>query len=333
MDAEIVVTEQPAIEHAEPAPLSILEHAAVHGPGKLGETEEQATERIEKAHHSAEQRREKETGKFDTGKVRHRAESQKARAEDVPRIRELTGKLRAAEDELTRLRAAHAAPATIAKAEAKVETAAAKMETPKGATFTEPEPDENDPKFAGDYGKYLRAAAAWEGRKAYHDERHAEAQRGEQAKLAEQKAAQGKVWDDRIEKARAKYDDFDRLAHEVMQRIPEDSATEAWIYSHELGEDVLAYFHGHPQELDAILQMPSALKQFEALTLLSQRFASPTHGAAGSTTAAPERKATIKLPPPPATVVRTEAQRASDGPAPTDGTLSVMSHARTFRRS
>src|SRR5690606_21073792 len=68
---------------------SISSHAATFDPRKpdpdapAGETAEEKAERL---HHSAQQRREKETGKFTQGKVRHRAKSQQASAEDVPRI-------------------------------------------------------------------------------------------------------------------------------------------------------------------------------------------------------------------------------------------------------
>lgn len=337
---ETAVVEQSApIVETEPveeaAPLSILEHAAVHGPAPKDETPEQAEERIQKAHHSAQQRRERETGKFTEGRVRHRAKSQQASPEDVPRIRELTGKLRetetrlqTAERELATLRQSGAPQAQIAKAEAKVERAeqAAPTARPSAATtFSEPEPQEDDPKFAGDYAKYLRAAAAWEGRKAYHDAREGERQ---------QEATQrfNTDFDAREKAVIEKHPDFHAVMAPIWDRIPKFSVVEQYGLTRKAGLDVLYHLGQHPQELDAILQMPDGADQFEALTLLAQRLASPTASAAVSTTSAPERTTKIVLPPKPANVVRTEAQRASDGPPPTDGTLSVMGHAKAFRR-
>lgn len=293
-------------------------------PAPEGETAEQKAERL---HHSAEQKREKETGKFAEGKKRHRAASQQASAEDVPRIRELTAKLRTAEAEVARLKAAHASPARIAQAEAKVDAVAEKA---VASGWNEPAPKEDDPKFGGDYGKYLEARAEWAGRKAYHDERASERQ---QAQKAEQEQAQRKTletWAQRVEASRGKYDDFDAVAFQPT-RIEEGSPVDAFIMEDEHGADVLYHLNKHPEELSEILGMP-AIRQLKALSLLSQRLSTEsTPVAAGTTGAAPERKL-IVLPPKPPTPVRTEAQRASDGPADPDA-MSLSEFEKTYGRA
>lgn len=326
------MTEQPAEQtpatpQPESAPpSSIADHAAQFGPQAVHEddpAEDAPAEPLTPIRPVDQQKRDQ--GKFAEGRRPLKAK------DAVERINQLTGraktaeeKLAAAEVELSRLRTQHAPPAAIAKAEAKVEQAQPAAErTTKAGGFAEPEPSEDDPKFEGDYGKYLRAAAAWEGRKAYHEARAAE-----QAQAA--RAQQTKTMDQRLTAAQAKYPDFDAAASRVFARIPPQSALEAWIFAHKHGDDVLYYFDQHQQDLDAILRMPTPLEQFEAVTLLSQRIASPQRSEAGTTGSASPRNV-IVLPPRPPNPVRTEAQRASEDP-PTDGSLSIAEHAKHFAK-
>ena len=334
LEATEATVEQPTAPIADtpvaPPELSVQDHAKVYGPGAKTEDPdapegETVAEKAERLHHSAEQRRQK-TGEFAPGKVKHRAESQKASAEDVPRIRQLTAKLRAAEEEVAKLKAQHAPPAQIAKAEAKVD--AAQTQQKATTAFTEPEPTEDDPKYGGDYGKYMRDLARWEGRKAYHEAKSEEQAAAAKAKEDAEIRSKGESLKKRIDTAREKYADFDVAAKAVMARVPQDHVIEAWLYEHPKAEDVVYYLHSNAPELDRVLALPSAIEQFEALTLLAQRF-SQTPAQAGTTTAAAERKQTY-IPPKPPTVVRTEAQRAADSPPPTDGSLSVAEHLKAF---
>ena len=315
-------------ETSPPAPqpaLSVAEHAKAYGPGGTGAAPEDADASDAPPHHSAQQKREKDTGKFDTGKSRHRAESAKARPEDVPRIQALTGRAKSAEErvasleaEVERLKAVRAPAAQVAQAEAKVEQAQ------PVAKPTDAEPTEDDPAYGGDYGKYLDARQDWRVQRAIA------AYKAEQAADAAKSTAQ-KTVAERVAAARARYQDFDTVADRVMGKIPPKSAVESWVFSHTYGDDVLYYFDSHPDELDAILRMPTALDQFEAVTLLAQRFrASPQSSQAGTTGSVAGRP--LKdLPPKPPNPVRTEAQRVSES-APTDGTLSIMKHAKAFAR-
>src|SRR5688500_2679755 len=116
-------TEQPETPATEPLAesVSLSDHEATYSReareeaiGKEetetppeGETAEQKEARL---HHSAEQKREKETGKFAEGKIPSKpARKDLAKPEDVPRIRELASKLKIAETELAELKAKQAA--------------------------------------------------------------------------------------------------------------------------------------------------------------------------------------------------------------------------------
>lgn len=322
-------TEPSGEPETQEAPLSVMEHAAQFSPeAQQAQANETPEEKAEREHHSAEQRRDKANGQFREGKQRHRAKSQQAGPEDAPRIQQLTArakaaeeKLTAAETELARLRTQHASPAQIAKAEAKVEQA-------QTSTFSEPEPTEDDPKFAGDYGKFLRAAAAWEGRKAYADAQTAERQQRERTSQETAQRETLKSWAGRVDAAKTKYSDFEAVAY-APTIIPPGSVIDAWIMEHKAGADVLYYLQSptHRQELESLLMKP-VLEQAEDLSLLSQRLLSPPSTAAGQTGSAPGR--VVVLPPKPPNPVRTEAQRASDTPPPMDGSLSVAEHRKHF---
>lgn len=335
-------------EAPEPTPvLPVLEHASKYSPegrkkdieARAHETPDQRTEREAKA-----QRTRDEAGKFQK-ESRHKAASQQATPDDVPRINKLTARAKTAEEalaaanaELARLRAERAPQAQITRAEANVE---AKQEQVSPSTFKEPEPDENDPKFAGDYGKYLRAAAAWEGRKAYHEAREGERQQQELTAKQNQAREALKTFADRNDAARQRYPDFDQVAFEAPApwlkpdgtAIPNGQTLDAWIMEHETGPDVLYYFQldKNRPELDSLLAKP-VLKQVEHLALLSQRLLPTSSTPAGVTRAAAATKQSIVLPPKPPTLVRTEAQRTTGGPPPTDGTLGVLGHAKAFHR-
>jgi len=323
--------------------LSVSEHAATFNPSApkpepTEDAEEDApegetdAEREERIHHSATQKRESDTGKFKDGKSRKSKDL-------VERVNALTGRakgaeeraaaaernLAAAQDELNRLRAASAPRAEIAKAEAKVDARSEAVDA------TDPEPTEADidEKFGGDVAKFLKAQARWEARQELREQREREAQAEIQRQVTERSQTELQKFNARVETARQKYEDFDAAANAVIQKVPQGSILEAWMFEHPRAEDVVYMFHTQPQELDAILQLPTALEQIEAVSLLAQRFASPQNGSAGTTGSATVRKM-VSTPPKPPNPVRTEAQRSNDGP-PLDGSLSVSEHARRFK--
>ena len=323
-----------------PQPLTVKEHALLHSDRKDAITPEERTKLEEKAaHHSEAQRREKD-GTFKEGKVRHRAESQKARPEDVPRIRELTARAKTAEDrlaaaeaEVTRLKTQHAPPAQVAAAERKVEQVEQRTTVPEK---DDPEPKEDDPKYEGDYGKYLRDVTRWEARQVIKADRADVAQRVAAAKREETKAATIRSFSERLTAAQQKYEDFEETLRwdapwlaQSGEPHPGYEALHAFVLEDEAGPDVLHYLRSHPEEVDALLLVPP-LQQVKQLTLLGQRFASPPSSEAGATGAAPGRTTIVHLPPKPPTPVRTEAQKVVGVP-PTDGTLSVLGHAKAFK--
>ena len=317
------VVEQTPLPESEPEPLSVAEHAALYGT-KTEDARPEVKESAEAkaAHHSEQQKRDRETQQFREGKTRHRAQSQQASPADVPRIQALTAKLRAAEDELTRLRSQAAPPAQIAKAEQVVERAEAKVEPVRDAS--DPEPSEDDPKYAGDYGKYLRDAARWDARQ---ERRQAEAEsmrRAEQAKIHEAQQRTITTFGERVKAAKAVYSDFEQVAF-TPSPIPIGSPVDAFIMEDDNGAHVLYHLHSHPDELSDVLGM-GPLKQLRHLSLLSQRFDTPVKADA---TGAAARGSQFVPPPRPPTPVRTEAQRVSS-PPPTDGSLSVAEHRKLF---
>lgn len=345
-----VVPEPVTVEPATPSvdeQLPVRAHAAKfseagrqkEAEALANETPEQKTARQAK---SDQQERDRKNGQFKPG-LRHKAESQKATPDDVPRINQLTARAKTAEErvvaleqEVARLKATGAPVAQVAKAEAKVEAA-----VEKASGFAEPEPTEDDPKFAGDYGKYLRAVSSWEGRKAYHDERASERQReaDEKSKQTEREAL--KSFGDRMEAAKEKYPDFDAVTDRPTpwlnakgKPLPHAIALDSWVMEHKSGPDVLYYFQldKNRQELDSLLAKP-VIEQVDHLALLSQRLLPTSSSQAGVTGSVAGRTSSYVPPPKPPNPVRTEAQRTSGGPPPTDGSLGVLSHAKQWRKT
>lgn len=318
----------------EPAPLSIMEHAKLHGDQKDKTSEgEKAALADKAAHHSEAQRREKETGKFEPGKVRHRARSQQAGPEDVPRIAALTARAKGAEErldaanrELEALRRQHASPAQIDRAERRVEQAEVKIAPV--VDESDPEPKEDDPKYGGDYGKYLVDNARWAARDERRQWDAKQAREAESTRQRETEQATIRTFGERIAAAKTKYADFETVAFGPSP-IPVGSPTDAFIMEDDNGADVLYHLHSHLDELQKVLQMP-VLQQLKHLALLSQRF--DTKPETAGLTGAATRPVQVKLAPRPATPVRTEAHSVS-GPPPTDGTLSVLGHAKAFRKA
>jgi hypothetical protein len=77
VQVETTQVDNPAGElvNHEPPPLSVQDHAAVYGPKAAEKTDaaapegETPAEKAIRLHHSAQQRREKQTGQFASGKV------------------------------------------------------------------------------------------------------------------------------------------------------------------------------------------------------------------------------------------------------------------------
>ena len=330
------------------APVSVLDHAR-----QFGKADPEPDEKP--AHHSQVQKRDKSTQQFREG--RQRARSQQAGPEDVATINALTARIKAAEETegadiargeheservyqlrrraevLERRREAAkpstpapGAPAAIPRPEP-TPPVVASTTSPPAAGKAEPKPDAGNAEKYPD-GRYdpqfVEDLAAWRAREEWRTIQV------EQQTAAERTASE-KRWHDGVAEARAQFADFDAVALGPGNRIPLGSIPDKWILQHKHGATVLYHLQSHPQELDALLQA-DPFDAIQELTLLTQRLKPSSPAQAGTTGAAAGAAPRMILPKPP-TPVRTEAQRATDEAPPVDGSLSVMKHARAFKRS
>ena len=327
-----VVTETPA---APEAPVSIADHAKQFS--KEAQAEQAETGDDLKPIRPVDQQKRSQDGTFAEGSRRMQ------KKEALKRINDLTGRAKTAEErfagaeerlaraeaELAQLRRQGGSPQQVAKAEQKVEradTAAQPRRVPPPPS--DPEPNESDPKFGNDYGRFLAEHARWSARDEFRQLQVQQRRQAQQRQVQQSYHQTLKTWNDRVEAAKGRYQDFESVAFNRPTRIPEGSPVDVWITEHKAGADVLYYLQSNPQEQDEILRL-SVVDQIDRLSLLSQRFSSSPSGQAVATGAAPGRQS-IVMPPKPPTPVRTEAQRASETPPPMDGSLSIAEHARTF---
>lgn len=261
--------------------------------------------------------RDEQTGRF---KPRHRAKSQHAGPQDVPRIAELTRKLREAEAERDRLKGnGHAPQQTAPPLPPRPPQQPAQAFTPVPAAKDDPEPT---PDGFDDYSKYVKAQARWEAREAIREtsERHGAWQR-QQAQQQEAQRLQ-QTWQQRVQAATAKYPDFVQVALQTDTPIPQGSLIDAWILEHKSGPDVLYHLHKSPGEVHRLLALPM-LDQVEELTLLGQRLSgSASSSAAAVTTGAAPGPIVSPVTRPPTPVRTASTLRTPDAPGD-DSSLSA----------
>jgi hypothetical protein len=261
---------------------------------------------------------------------RHRSRKQQARAGDVPRIAELTRRLRETEAERDALKGG--ASATPAPAGAKVAESGSSAAVPPVARAAAPLPPvktadkdpEPDPTKYDDLTKYFRDLGLWTGREAL---RSAHAEHEQESTAASQRAESARLetqWKTETSAAKVKYADFEQVAY-APTRIPKGSLPDAWILEHKTGPLVLYHLQKHPQELDAMLASP-LFEQVEALTLLSQRLSGSRSPAVVTGAAAAPVAQPVSRPPTP---VRTGAMRASEEP-PDPESVSLSGHTKYY---
>ena len=338
--ADELTTETTELEAREEIPTgSLAEHEAQYigeKPPPLVPELEPPAEEAPPAPLTAQQKRDKESGKFIEGKVRHRAKSQQAGAEDVPRIKELTRQIRERDEELARLRTpspngngagAHV-PQPSAPPSANVAPAASERFLLPAPPF-DPEPKRNDPRYGGDVSAYTIDAARWGARQEMRQQEFDRYVASEKTKQEETERSENTEFSKRVDAAKADYDDFEDVAFGPTP-IAKDTIPDIFIRRDENGPKVLYYLQHstHRQELDELLKMPE-LAQVKFLSLLSQRLSSNGSAPVGSTTSTAQPR-TIVLPPKPPNVVRTEAQPARSG-LPTDRELSLSEHEHYYR--
>lgn len=330
---EQVETQAPEVVEVS-APVSISDHEKNFGP--QAKTAEPPTAQAGDAgaddaplHPSAQQRRDKPTGQFAEGKKRGNSNPQ-------VRINQLTARAKAAEERAAALerqfRAVGGVAPTAAAQPAQNQPQAAQAQPqapPRYVDPRDPEPTPTDPKFGGDYGKYLNEQTRWAARDEYRQIQYQQYLGQQQQAQVQQKQARDQHWQTRLQKSMDLHpDDFEAVAFGTPTPWEKDSLVDALIEKHDNGTELLYYLQSHPQERDSILQMPEP-KQVVALSQILLRFES-TGGQPGVTgSGAPSN---IRyLPPRPSNPVRTEAQtRASGTPPPTDGSLSIAEHQRRF---
>ena len=314
----------PATDTTPEDNLSLSDHEARYGESRQETQAEAETRPVETPEPAAVDAAEgtddagprDEKGRF-LPKKRHRAESAIAGPEDVPRIQQLTARLRAAEAERDALKA---------------QTASVPRDTPVQAPAqatapTRPKPDPNEflakeTDCTVGLAKYIEALSDWK-----HEQNVAAERQAAQQAQAEQEARRIETsFNERKAAARLKYDDFDAVAINAPTRIPIGSLIDAWVMEHKTGADVLYHLQKHPDDLDALLQQP-VLEQAEALALLAQRFNGHGRTAAAGTGSAPA--SSHPSAPKPPNPVRTGPLRSGDEP-PDEEAASLADHEKWY---
>lgn len=332
-DVQPIAPVDPTPAAAEPteveAPVSLLDHVKEFDANSTRAEVERIKEAQAddpKTHPSAQQRRDQE-GKFAEGK--QRAKKQAATAEDVPRIRELTFKLR----EQERINREQERINEQLRQAPIVRPATLPVPAVVTASSADPEPKEDDPQYATDYGKYIRDLARWDARQTAKETYAKERETTEQAQAETQRNLS---FGQRIKQAQARYADFNdvALSGDVPWLDPHGKAVagaepiDEFILDEPEGPDVLYYLRTHPEDIHALLRL-KPLQQTKWLTLLGQRLSTPTPPASTRSGAS---RPTVPSPPKPPNLVRTEAQRAGTTPPPQDGSLSLTEHMRSFSK-
>lgn len=260
-----------------------------------------------------------EAGKFakpEAKPEKHRAKSQEASARDVPRIAELTRRLRETEAERDALRVAPRSLRPQTAEPAAVAAPSVPRETPPAAATDKPKIDNFQ-----EYGDYVEALADWKIAEARRQDRE----------TAQKETAQREFetnWRTKVDGAKERYPDFEQVALIAPTAIPQGGLIDAWIREHRAGADVLYSLQKDPGELRRILALP-LFDQVEALTLLSQRSTGQApRAAAVRTGAAPTTP--VKVAPRPPTPVRTSAVPAPDEPPGDDA--SIAEHEAFYHR-
>lgn len=286
-------TTETAPVEAPPADLTLAEHQAKFYPkAAKGNDTPKSPDVVTEAGESAKSEKSfSETARNDKGqfqkaeKERHRAKSQDASAEDVPRIRELTAKLRAAErerDELKQARASSPAATTPESAPA------TKTSGELSSGFTDPKPTiasliakgVEDP-----YAELPDAVLEWHDKKRAFEQAQRDTQTAESDRLENVKAEFLK----RESEFKKSHPDYD----EVLQKGPSEKLTPmlAWI--------ILTDDNGNEMRY-ALAQQARDYRELLALTrhldpeneddvALAQRLISDRVQAATTGSAAPDR--------------------------------------------
>ncbi len=127
----------------------------------------------------------------------------------------------------------------------------------------EPTPDQFDT-----YEAYVKGLAKWTTEKgvavALQNERAAQKQAAEQARIQESEQAMADDWKKRVAEARKKHPDFIEVALDPELPVFKGTITDGFVLDSEHGAEVLYYLGQHPEELEEINKL-NAFAQFRAL--------------------------------------------------------------------
>jgi len=326
---------------AEPPDTGSLEdHEAAFGPNGTGVgVEEERTEQAvtapeaggDKATEAAPR---DEQGKF-TKTPRHRAKSQQASPDDVPRIRELTAKLRAAEERAAELeRRPPAAPPQQAPPppQPRQDAPPPQAWTPP-ATRPKPSEDEIGEKYKT-YADFTEDLSEWIGEQR-DAKRDARLQQETRQKTYQEWTTQ---YTTALADARTRYADYDTQvaqadAMTAAQQIVLPQVLQDAILSSPRGPDLTYYLATHPDEYRELIRDAWQVNHPNSIGLvrkvLESRLppvAAPQRpmgsGAAVGTGSAPRSPQLVPAPRPP-NPVRTGHQKIGDDPPDDDSSLDA----------
>lgn len=196
------------------------------------------------------------------------------------------------------------------------------------AKVTRPEPTKDDidpatkqPKYAT-FGDLLAAQREWDREQvmAQFEEKHAKTQR--EAQQQEQTRVINDGWGKKVEVARKKYADYDKIALNPDLKIPAGSVPDAFVLDSEHGADVMHYLGQHPELLDTFYEtaknpdgslkitkhLLNPMRQHRALLEIEAQFSKPS----------PSARRTSAAPAPPHEV-------SGQGAVPPDETEQALS--------
>lgn len=269
------------------------------------------------------------------GRFRHRAKKDAAGPEDVPRIRELTKRLRTVEQELATERAAKSKPKT------EPSQPAYDVPTVPASEFTEPEPQLNDFADKEDpYGAWQRALARWDRRRDEHEAMRTH-QRAHVEHISRQQAEYWRGVSDshnrRLLEAIQKDPNVGRVLHEARDRFT-DRATgrslmpptlESAILLDTDGAAMAVFLASHPAVLDELVLMTAAKPVTQQTVETTQRLLRQRMTAVSSGAVAPSPQ--VSPAPRPPTPLRTAPMKSGETMPGDDD--SVEAHERFFKHS
>lgn len=262
------------------------------------------------------------------GRFSRRSRKNWARPEDVPRIRELTAKVRDLEAKLS---GGNPQPKAAESTTQQTEGVKLPPSPPafQAGQFPEPEPKIDD---FDDYEQYIRASTKWDiRREAWEAQQQQAQQQAQQAQqMSQQQWAQmGQQFVARRDAFAASNPEFLRVAGPVFQQ-PVTPVIDTTLLTDPRGPEKMLYLAKNPATLHEYTLLTATLPVTEA-TVETFRRLLDTRLSAGTTGAAPTPVVTTPVPRPP-TPVRTGPMKTGEAlPDPDDDSESGLeAHAKQF---